>query len=94
MGKAVKVDETTMLAMSGKFAQVSVEIVLAIIGHIQPVEHEGHHQICFRCDQYGHKDELCLKLDGGNDRTKEDVQLMVSPTGYAEERPNLACEYC
>lgn len=70
VGKVVKVDETTMMIVRGKFAQVCVEIDLhkplvsfmAVIGYLQLVEYEELYQICFRYNQYGHKDENCPKL--------------------------------
>ncbi|KAL0307745.1 UNVERIFIED_CONTAM: hypothetical protein Scaly_2972000 [Sesamum calycinum] len=57
IGRAVKVDETTMAASRGRYARVCVEVdltkplvsMITLLGFAQAVEYEGLHQICFDC---------------------------------------------
>ncbi|KAL0290282.1 UNVERIFIED_CONTAM: hypothetical protein Sradi_6897800 [Sesamum radiatum] len=63
IGRAVKVDETTMAASRGRYARVCVEVdltkplvsMITLLGFAQAVEYEGLHQICFDCGKYGQK---------------------------------------
>lgn len=62
IGKAVKVDRTTLIASRGKFARVCVEIDLTKplkAGYSQrgkrwPIQYKGLHSLCFTCGRYGH----------------------------------------
>ncbi|KAI5676511.1 hypothetical protein M9H77_07461 [Catharanthus roseus] len=55
VGRVVKVDPTTLFTAQEKFVRVCVEIDLekpqvlfiSILGHVQAVEYEGLHLICF-----------------------------------------------
>lgn len=59
VGYAVKVDPTTLSTSRGNFARVCIEIdfckplvpLISVIVHIQTVEYEGLHQICFNCSE-------------------------------------------
>ncbi|GLT62211.1 hypothetical protein SLA2020_348650 [Shorea laevis] len=72
IGKAIKVDRTTLLATCGEFARVCVEVDLnaplpAIVNldleelpqSLIFVEYEGLHKICFDCGEFGHKKDNC-----------------------------------
>lgn len=70
VGKAVKVDPTTLLPIRGKFVRMCVEFDLgeplvpfvSVMGYLQPLENECLHQVCFRCGKHGHKNEFCPSL--------------------------------
>lgn len=69
IGKAVKIDSTTMGVARGRYARVCVEIDLlkplipkiTLLGHSQTVEYEGLHLICFECGEYDHRADSCPK---------------------------------
>lgn len=69
LGRAVKIDSTTMAASRGRFAKMCVEIDLSkplipsltILGQPQRVEYEGLHLIYFECGAYDHRAEMCDK---------------------------------
>lgn len=70
VGRAIKVDMTTITAIRGRFAKVFVEIDLlkflvlniVVLAKTRMVEYEGLHHICFRCGQYSHQAEQCCKM--------------------------------
>lgn len=67
LGKAVKVDHTTMKVERGKYACICVEIDfkkplasrINLNGKVFHVEYEGLKQICCKCGMYGHEMEEC-----------------------------------
>lgn len=67
IGKAIRVDDTTMQVSRGKFARVCVKIDLAkpltariiVNGVSYAVEYEGLSRICFQCGWYGHVSDDC-----------------------------------
>lgn len=66
LGKAVKLDRS-MAVTRDRFARIFVEIDLMklliprvkFLGHLQNVECESLHLVCFTCGQYGHKSFEC-----------------------------------
>lgn len=67
LGKAVRVDDTTMNVERGKYARLCVEIDLKkplmsgvlLNGKLFDVEYEGLNSICFKCGRYGHSVMEC-----------------------------------
>ncbi|GKV23692.1 hypothetical protein SLEP1_g33394 [Rubroshorea leprosula] len=72
LGRAIKVDKTTLLATRGEFARVCVEVDLneslpsmidldleGLPQSLILVKYEGLHKICFECGEFGHKKEAC-----------------------------------
>lgn len=67
LGKAVKIDATTLQISRGKYARVCVKINLAaplvlfimVLDCKQRVEYEGLFLICFECGKYGHHPREC-----------------------------------
>lgn len=67
VGKAVKIDNTTLQADRGKYARVYVEVnfsaplipFITVLGCLQRVEYESLFLICFDCGKYGHRLENC-----------------------------------
>ncbi|KAI5669426.1 hypothetical protein M9H77_19279 [Catharanthus roseus] len=64
LGRAVKVDPTTLSTSRGKFARIYVEVdfrqplvpLTSVMGYLQVVEYEGLHQICFGYGEYRHRE--------------------------------------
>lgn len=101
VGRAVKVDHTTMEVSRGRYARVCVEIDLrkqlvpkiSLLGQPQPIEYEGLHMICFQCGKYGHKAEFCGQNEGGKDKVSEDnVGAPVGGEGRRHGPANLENE--
>lgn len=69
LGKAIKVDDTTMNVERGKYARVCVEIYLkkplasriCLNGASFAMEYEGLSTTCFKCGRYGHTSDDCGK---------------------------------
>ncbi|GLU09698.1 hypothetical protein SLE2022_265440 [Rubroshorea leprosula] len=72
IGKQIKVDPTTLLAIRGKFVRVCVEVDLNqqlpssvdldledLPQALILVEYEGLHKICFHCEEFGHTEDIC-----------------------------------
>lgn len=67
VGKVIQIDRNTEDAVRGRFARLCVEVDLSkallpklVVGkHIQTVEYEGLHMICFHCGRFGHRREGC-----------------------------------
>lgn len=67
IGKAVKIDDTTLIVCRGRYVRVCVEVNLneplvpfiIVLGTQQRVEYEGLHIICFGCGKYGHREDGC-----------------------------------
>lgn len=85
IGKSVKVDQQTVMAMRGKYARICIEVDLTkpftpfiwIDQELQAVEYEGLHLICFGCGKYGHSLDSCpqSRPDAGNgDRESGEMQ--------------------
>lgn len=70
LGKAIRIDKTTLTVTRGKFARVCVQLDLrksltpyiSPLGYLQKVEYEELHVICFECGGYGHRRDACSKL--------------------------------
>lgn len=70
IGRVVKMDHTTMSVTKGRFVRVCVQIDLMkrqvlfieLSGHLQKVEYEGLHIICFECGGYNHRRDNCPRL--------------------------------
>ncbi|KAL4341777.1 hypothetical protein GQ457_08G026220 [Hibiscus cannabinus] len=81
VGRVVKIDYNTSGGSRGKFARLAVMVDLnkpllscvSIDGHIQKLEYEGLHQICFHCGTYGHSKETCGVLLGADSSTRQDL---------------------
>lgn len=69
-GRAIKIDRTTSSGSRGLSRRICFQISLCkllilfveILGHMQKIEYEGLHIICFECGGYGHTKDNCLKL--------------------------------
>lgn len=67
VGRAIKIDSTTLTARRGRYARVCVEVkldaplipFLTLLGAQQLVEYEGLHMICFGCGKFGHRKDAC-----------------------------------
>lgn len=67
IGRTIKVDSTTRDTARGRFARVCVEIDLKkplmscykMKGRFFRLQYEGLHDICFKCEKYGHKEISC-----------------------------------
>ncbi|KAG5219090.1 receptor protein [Salix suchowensis] len=67
IGKTLKIDRATSVGSRGKFARLCVEVDLTkpllakfkLRRRIRRIMYEGLHLVCFKCGQYGHKQELC-----------------------------------
>lgn len=42
--------------------------LISVMGHVQSVEYEGIHMVCFGCGEYGHKEAACPKFGTEVDR--------------------------
>ncbi|KAL4323145.1 hypothetical protein GQ457_11G004460 [Hibiscus cannabinus] len=81
VGRVVKIDYNTSGGSRGKFARLAVMVDLnkpllscvSIDGHLQKLEYEGLHQICFHCGTYGHSKETCGVLLGADPSTGHDL---------------------
>lgn len=70
IGKAIKVDTTSVDVVRGNFARICVEIDLnkplkpnvMILGRVLTVEYEGLPKICFHCGHNGHFAATCPQL--------------------------------
>ncbi|KAK3026295.1 hypothetical protein RJ639_040983 [Escallonia herrerae] len=70
LGTAVKADKQAADSARGKFAQLCIELdpskplipKVWLNGHLQNVEYQGLHAVCFHCGRYGHKLESYLSL--------------------------------
>lgn len=89
LGRALKVDHTSMRVERGKYARICVEINLKkplgsrikINRKAFNVEYEGLSQICFNCGLYGHVSDNCgvnKDSDTSHNTTKESPKS--SPT--------------
>ncbi|XP_031127582.1 uncharacterized protein LOC116029675 [Ipomoea triloba] len=67
LGRTVRVDHTMSLVSRGKFARVCVEIDITkplisrftLEEKVWQVAYEGMHLVCFSCELYGHRQEVC-----------------------------------
>lgn len=67
LGRAVRVDTTSVDVIRGNYARICVEVGLQkplkptvmILGRIIPVEYEGLSRICFKCGYFGHRAGEC-----------------------------------
>lgn len=100
VGRAVKVDNSTLTANRGKYARVYVELDLdrtltpmvkvnGLEVILQRIEYEGLHAVCFQCVKFGHKEEECADR---RDKDKMDlpVEAAVQPltiTAPSSEKP-------
>ncbi|KAI5672939.1 hypothetical protein M9H77_13303 [Catharanthus roseus] len=57
IGKAVKIDSTTMGVARGRYARVCI----TLLGHSQTLEYECLYLICFECGEYDHRADSCPK---------------------------------
>lgn len=63
-------DPTTLSKTREKFSRVCEEVnflkllilLISVMWHIQAVEYEGLHLICFDCGKYGHPESTCPKV--------------------------------
>lgn len=66
IGRAIRVDLTTISHMRERFARLCIQIYLKkplipmmhIMGYNQRIEYKGLHRICFECGQYRHRMEI------------------------------------
>ncbi|KAI5673993.1 hypothetical protein M9H77_14357 [Catharanthus roseus] len=69
IGHAVKVDATILAASRGRYTRVCVELNLSkplilavtVLGGRRRIEYEGLHLICFECEEYGHRVDVCRR---------------------------------
>ncbi|XVF38700.1 hypothetical protein REPUB_Repub20aG0124200 [Reevesia pubescens] len=67
IGKPLRLDASTSLAIRSKFAHICVEVDLSKlfisrvrVGHfIQIIEYEAMHTVCFECGIYDHHVDNC-----------------------------------
>ena len=75
VGIPLKLDSNTTLVTRGKFARICVEVDLRkplvsrvkVGRHIQRIEYEGLHTVCFYCGVVGHRMEDCLSKPRSDD---------------------------
>ncbi|XVE98727.1 hypothetical protein REPUB_Repub03eG0133000 [Reevesia pubescens] len=66
--KPLKLDSNTTLVTGGKFVRICVEVDLrkSLVSkvrlgkHVQKIEYEGLHTVCFSCGIVGHRAENCF----------------------------------
>lgn len=62
VGRAVKVDDTTMEVSRGIVCVLNFQKIPLLLGYSQLVEYD--HLICFYCGEYGHRMEGCPQKGG------------------------------
>ncbi|XVF17065.1 hypothetical protein REPUB_Repub10bG0085200 [Reevesia pubescens] len=83
VGKPLKLDANTSLAIRGKFARICVEVDLSkplisrirVGNFIQVIEYEFMHTVCFECGVYGHRMGKCPQKILAPDMEKNDVSF-------------------
>lgn len=86
IGKAIKIDDTTLIVRRGRYARVCIEVDLekplvpfiTVLGVQQRVEYEGLHLICFGCGKYDHRSDGCP--DNGQGSTATPTAQLGSAT--------------
>lgn len=67
IGKTIKVNDTTLATIQGRFVRVCVEIDMGkplkstykMRGKDRCLQYEGLHALCFKCSKYGHQEVAC-----------------------------------
>lgn len=93
LGKAVRVDMTTLKTQRGKYARVCVEIdfnkplmsEVVVDGNTFAVEYEGLNQICFKCGRYGHTMDECPEGREGN--VNLEAEIPSNNSGVSRNEP-------
>ncbi|RYR44231.1 hypothetical protein Ahy_A08g040597 [Arachis hypogaea] len=82
IGSMLKIDKTMSIHSRDKFVWIFVEINLSkqlvprisVLESILNIEYKSLHMICFRCEKYGHKSEVCSEmLDSNKNHHVEEV---------------------
>lgn len=101
IGKAIKVDDMTLMKARTLYARMCVEIDLgtpllpsySVDGNPLKIEYEGLHLICFHCGRFGHNQEGCPlrkkheELAGKEKLEKEKQEMVVEPLNQDGGRP-------
>lgn len=87
IGWTRKVDDTTLVASTGKFAGVCMDVYLTkppkskiqLRGKMRKIQYEGLHDLCFQCGKYGHRASNCT-LMAEKIHMKDGAQSENNPT--------------
>ena len=83
IGKTLKVDRATTIGIRGNFARMCVEVDLIkpllakfkLRRRIRRIMYEGLHLVCFKCGQYGHKQERCPHEKQEDQEVQDDMEV-------------------
>ncbi|XVF13095.1 hypothetical protein REPUB_Repub08aG0178400 [Reevesia pubescens] len=96
IGKPLKLDANTSLAIKGKFAYICVEVDMSkplisrvrVGNFIQVIEYESMHIVYFECGVYGHQMDKCpLKLKASDIEKSEVSSVSIDVMKDASKAP-------